>query len=216
MRPELTGELTVESLWFGVVPMANGDHFTEAQVLACAYVLGWDPSDVALAMNGPCSEWEDARAAEAEERRHRQLVADMIEVREQERYRQAREADRVDRRSAAAASRATISRDCRPLRAARSSRVRRTVRTSSHGPPSRLRADDEPPHEHDVARQKGGCGVTVRQFIRALELRERLAAIAEELDLLDADTDVPKTIASGLLADVDRLLSIIPADRRES
>jgi hypothetical protein len=58
--------------------------------------------------------------------------------------------------------------------------------------------------------------VTVRQFLRALELRERLAAVADELDLLDADTDVPKTIASGLLEDVDRLLAIVPADRRES
>jgi hypothetical protein len=51
--------------------------------------------------------------------------------------------------------------------------------------------------------------MTPRQFARALDLRERLAAIVDELDVVDADVDVPRTIAEGLLEDVDSLLDAL-------
>ena len=44
------------------------------------------------------------------------------------------------------------------------------------------------------------------QLVRALALRERLAAIVDELHLVDADVDVPRTLAEGLLEDVEREL----------
>lgn len=50
-----------------------------------------------------------------------------------------------------------------------------------------------------------------------LELRERLAAIVDELDLLDADdADVPRTIALGLLEDVEHAVAADdrPSERR--
>jgi hypothetical protein len=56
--------------------------------------------------------------------------------------------------------------------------------------------------------------VTAQALAEQIELRERLAAIVDELELLDADTDVPRTIAAGLLEDLDRLLAV-PADRRD-
>ena len=53
------------------------------------------------------------------------------------------------------------------------------------------------------------------EFADRLELRERLAAIVDELRLLDADDrDVPLTLAEGLLEDVERELGA-SADRRE-
>ncbi len=56
--------------------------------------------------------------------------------------------------------------------------------------------------------------MTAQALAEQIELRERLAAIVDELELLDADTDVPRTIAAGLLEDLDRLLAV-PADRRD-
>lgn len=51
-----------------------------------------------------------------------------------------------------------------------------------------------------------GGGVTAREFAERLELRERLAAIVDELRLLDADeADVPLALAEGLLEDFTRL-----------
>jgi hypothetical protein len=44
-----------------------------------------------------------------------------------------------------------------------------------------------------------------------LELRERLQAIVDELDRLDADVDVPRTIAEGCLEELDLLLAEEPA-----
>lgn len=48
--------------------------------------------------------------------------------------------------------------------------------------------------------------VTAAELDRRLELRERLAAIVDELDRLDADVDVPRTLAEGLLEELDELL----------
>jgi hypothetical protein len=40
-----------------------------------------------------------------------------------------------------------------------------------------------------------------------VDLRDRFVAIVDELDLLDADVDVPRTIAEGGLEDSDQLLA---------
>lgn len=63
---------------------------------------------------------------------------------------------------------------------------------------------------------KGNTLEGVQAFVDRLELLERLAAIVDELDVLDADTDVPRTIALGLLEDVERELAVdgTPSDRR--
>ena len=53
-------------------------------------------------------------------------------------------------------------------------------------------------------RSKGNTLEGVQAFVDRLELLERLAAIVDELDVLDADTDVPRTLALGLLEDVER------------
>ena len=46
--------------------------------------------------------------------------------------------------------------------------------------------------------------MTARQLVAALELRERLAAIVDELRILDADqVDVPLTLAESLLEDIE-------------
>ena len=49
--------------------------------------------------------------------------------------------------------------------------------------------------------------MTAHDLERRLDLRARLAAIVDELDRLDADVDVPRTIAEGCLEDVDLLLA---------
>ena len=56
----------------------------------------------------------------------------------------------------------------------------------------------------------------MQAFVDRLELLERPAAIVDELDVLDADTDVPRTLALGLLEDVERELAVdgTPSDRR--
>jgi transposase len=41
------------------------------------------------------------------------------------------------------------------------------------------------------------------EIVARLELRERLQAICSEIEHLDADVDVPLTLAQGLLEDVD-------------
>ena len=51
------------------------------------------------------------------------------------------------------------------------------------------------------------------EFVVALELRERLAAIVDEISLLDADTDVAHTLAVGLLEDVEHAVA---ADESEA
>ncbi len=63
---------------------------------------------------------------------------------------------------------------------------------------------------------KGNTLEGVQAFVDRLELLERLAAIVDELDVLDADTDVPRTLALGLLEDVERELAVdgTPSDRR--
>lgn len=48
--------------------------------------------------------------------------------------------------------------------------------------------------------------MTAAELERRLEIRERLAAIVDELDRLDADVDVPRTLAEGLLEELDELL----------
>jgi len=57
--------------------------------------------------------------------------------------------------------------------------------------------------------------VTARQLVQELELRERLAAIVDELTTPDVDETMPLTLTDGLLEDLDRLLATAPADRRE-
>lgn len=63
---------------------------------------------------------------------------------------------------------------------------------------------------------KGNTLEGVQAFVDRLELLERPAAIVDELDVLDADTDVPRTLALGLLEDVERELAVdgTPSDRR--
>ena len=79
------------------------------------------------------------------------------------------------------------------------------------------------PHECQAPRRgeaRGGSGrehskrtqprrqSTAAELVAALELRERLAAIVDELELLDADeTDVPRVLAQSLLEELDRLLA---------
>jgi hypothetical protein len=48
--------------------------------------------------------------------------------------------------------------------------------------------------------------VTARELVAELDLRERLAAIADELELLD-DRDVPATLLEALREDLDVLLA---------
>ena len=48
--------------------------------------------------------------------------------------------------------------------------------------------------------------MTARDLIGRLELRERLAALVDELHVADGDLDVPTTLAEGLLEELDRLL----------
>ena len=57
--------------------------------------------------------------------------------------------------------------------------------------------------------------MTARQLVQELELRERLAAIVDELTTPDVDETMPLTLTDGLLEDLDRLLATAPADRRE-
>jgi hypothetical protein len=45
--------------------------------------------------------------------------------------------------------------------------------------------------------------VTLRDVDRRLEFVARLQAMVDELELLDADVDVPHTIAEGLLEDLE-------------
>jgi hypothetical protein len=65
---------------------------------------------------------------------------------------------------------------------------------------------------------QGNSPEGLQAFASRLELVPRLQAIVDELDLLDADTDVPHTLALGLLEDVERELAAesAPADRRRS
>lgn len=61
--------------------------------------------------------------------------------------------------------------------------------------------------------------MTARDLVERLELRERLAAILAEIDVLEADTDVPRTLALGLLEDVERELAAAdgsPSHRRRT
>lgn len=49
--------------------------------------------------------------------------------------------------------------------------------------------------------------LSARELVEKLEMRERLAAIRDELDRLDADVDVPRTLCEGLAEDLDALLA---------
>ncbi len=55
--------------------------------------------------------------------------------------------------------------------------------------------------------EEHGCREVIAAFVARFELRERLAAVADELAFLDADTDVPETITLGLLGDLDAALN---------
>lgn len=46
-----------------------------------------------------------------------------------------------------------------------------------------------------------------RDLVQRLELRERPQAIVDELDLVDADVDVPRCIAAGALEELDAMLA---------
>ena len=54
--------------------------------------------------------------------------------------------------------------------------------------------------------------MTARDLVERLEVRERLQAVIHELDRLDADADVPRTLAEGLFEDINAVL----ADRVDS
>jgi hypothetical protein len=60
--------------------------------------------------------------------------------------------------------------------------------------------------------------MTARECVERLELPERLGAILDEIDVLDGDTDVVRTLALRLLEDVDRIVhdDDRPSDRRRS
>jgi hypothetical protein len=49
--------------------------------------------------------------------------------------------------------------------------------------------------------------VTARELAARLDLRERLQVLLAELDVLDADVDVPRTLAEALLEDVEALIA---------
>jgi hypothetical protein len=51
---------------------------------------------------------------------------------------------------------------------------------------------------------QGNSPEGLQAFASRLELVPRLQAIVDELDLLDVEADVPRTIALGLLEDVER------------
>jgi hypothetical protein len=54
----------------------------------------------------------------------------------------------------------------------------------------------------DERSNPGRTALTARELVDRLEIRERLSAVLSELDLLDADVDVPRTIAEGLLEEI--------------
>ena len=59
--------------------------------------------------------------------------------------------------------------------------------------------------------------MTGHELERRVDLRARLQAIIAELDRLDVDVDVPRTIAEGALEELDAALgtpvSVIPRQR---
>jgi hypothetical protein len=47
--------------------------------------------------------------------------------------------------------------------------------------------------------------MTANELIEQIEVIERLRAVIDELELLDADIDVPHTLALGLLEDIEAM-----------
>ena len=52
---------------------------------------------------------------------------------------------------------------------------------------------------------EGGDGMSARQLVVELELVERLAPLLDEIDVLQDDTDVVRTICEGLVEDLRRV-----------
>ncbi len=68
--------------------------------------------------------------------------------------------------------------------------------------------NDKSPAMRGSRRRPGGMQIqdtTLAGLIR-LEIPERLRAILDELDRLDADVDVPRTIAEGCLEEIETLI----------
>lgn len=59
----------------------------------------------------------------------------------------------------------------------------------------------------DYSKQDGLQGTVAWELTDKLEIRDRLQAIIDELDRLDADVDVPRTLAEGLLEEIDETLT---------
>lgn len=62
-------------------------------------------------------------------------------------------------------------------------------------------------HHPENTPHVGRSAISGVELVERLELRERLQAIIAELDRLDADVDVPRTIAEGALEELELLLA---------